>query len=349
MINVLQIGMTRNHGGLETYLLQQWRHLDPLKIHYDFVNITGEYPIVGENEIKQAGSKIYSVCSRHINPIKHYYQWFKLLKTYGPMYQAIVLNTNTLEYIFPLFLAKLFGIPIRIIHSHNAGYGHQIGFKRRLLIKFNYALMRFSATDYFACSIKAGQWMFGKKNKFYVIKNAIDTQQLKYNATQREKLRKKWNLENKFVVGHIGAFNYQKNHEFLLEIFNRIYKQNSSSELLLIGDAVGDDSFLKIAREKVKLYHLENAVQFLGLRNDVPDLLQVMDCFLLPSHFEGLPLVGIESQAAGLPCFFSDTITKEVGVTELAHFIPLYAAPEVWANEIQKFSQKKRHDMTKKL
>lgn len=334
MINVLQIGMTRNHGGLETYLLQQWRHLDSSKIHYDFVNITGEYPIVAEDEIRQSGSKIYSVCSRHINPIQHYYQWFRLLKNYGNKYHAVVLNTNTLEYVFPLFLAKLFRIPVRVIHSHNAGFGHAIGFKRKLLIFLNRIMMRWSATDYFACSTKAGQWMFGRNQKFSVIKNAIDIKEIEYNPERRRELRKKWGLENNFVVGHIGAFNYQKNHEFLLDIFEKIYQNNSSATLLLIGGAVDDDSFLKKAQEKVKIRHLENVVHFLGVRNDVPDLLQIMDCFILPSHFEGLPLVGIEAQAAGLPCFFSDTITREVGLTELAHFISLEDSSEDWAKII---------------
>lgn len=334
MINVLQVGMTRNHGGLETYLLQQWRHLSSSKIHYDFVNITGEYPIVAENEIRQSGSEIYSICSRHINPIKHYYQWFKLLKTYGYKYHAIVLNTNTLEYIFPLFLAKLFRIPIRVIHSHNAGFGHAIGVKRKLLISLNRIMMKWSATDYFACSIKAGQWMFGYNQKFSVIKNAIDIKKMEYNPQKRRELRLKWGLESNFVIGHIGAFNYQKNHEFLLDIFEKIHKKNSSAILLLIGGAVDDNSFLKRAQEKVKIRHLEDVVHFLGVRNDVPDLLQIMDCFVLPSHFEGLPLVGIEAQAAGLPCFFSDTITREVGLTELAHFISLEKTPEDWAKKI---------------
>ena len=345
MINVLQVGMTRNHGGLETYLLQQWRHLNSSEIHYDFVNITGEYPIVAENEIRQSGSEIYSICSRHISPIKHYYQWFKLLKTYGYKYHAIVLNTNTLEYIFPLFLAKFFRIPIRVIHSHNAGFGHAIGVKRKLLISLNRIMMKWSATDYFACSIKAGQWMFGHNQKFSVIKNAIDIKKIKYNPQKRRELRLKWGLESDFVIGHIGAFNYQKNHEFLLDIFEKIHQKNFSAILLLIGGAVDDDSFLKRAQEKVKIRHLEDVVHFLGVRNDVPDLLQIMDCFVLPSHFEGLPLVGIEAQAAGLPCFFSDTITQELGITKLAHFISLNESPAKWAEIILNNRKTERKDM----
>lgn len=151
------------------------------------------------------------------------------------------------------------------------------------------------------------------------------------------------------MIGHIGAFNYQKNHEFLLDIFEKIHQKNFSAILLLIGGAVDDDSFLKRAQEKVKIRHLEDVVHFLGVRNDVPDLLQIMDCFVLPSHFEGLPLVGIEAQAAGLPCFFSDTITREVGLTELAHFIPLENNPSQWADFILRVDPSKRKEENHKV
>lgn len=349
MIKVLQIGMTRNHGGLETYLLHQWRHLSSSRVHYDFVNITGEYPIVAQDELKRAGSKVFSVCSRHKNPIKHYWQWYKLLKQCGQAYKAIVLNTNSLEYIFPLFLSRFFNIPMRIIHSHNAGFERCLGIKRRLLISFNRKLMEWSVTDYFACSKKAGQWMFGDHQFFHVIHNAIDTETMVYNLEKRDVLRKKWGLENNFVIGHIGRFSYQKNHEFLIDIFAKIYQKNPSARLLLIGDAVDDDSFLRKTKEMVKTLDLENVVFFLGLRRDVPDLLLVMDAFLFPSLFEGLGLVGIEAQATGLPCFFSDTITRELGITQLAHFISLETPPEKWAEEILKESRISRKNMQQEI
>ena len=136
-VRVLQIGMTRNHGGLETYLLQQFRALNKFKVTYDFVNITGEYDIVAQEELIAAGCKIFKVNSRHKNPIKHYYQWLKLLCKVHEQYDAIVLNANSLEYVFPLFTAKWFKIPKRIIHSHNTGYDHNIGTVRNILIKIN--------------------------------------------------------------------------------------------------------------------------------------------------------------------------------------------------------------------
>lgn len=349
MINVLQVGMTRNHGGMETYLLQQWYHLDSTKIHYDFVNITGEYPIVAENELKSANSQVYIICSRHINPLKHYLQWFKLLKKYKYKYKAIVLNTNSLEYIFPLFLAKIFHIPIRVIHSHNAGFAYHIGIMRQLLLILNHKLMKWSVTDYFACSKKAGQWMFGNNQHFLVINNAIEAEKFKYNIKMREMLRKKWGLENNFVIGHIGAFNYQKNHKFLINIFYELQKIEPTSVLMLVGSSVNDDQFIIKAKEQVKKLNIENKVLFLGMRNDVPDLMQAMDCFILPSRFEGLPLVAVEAQSAGLKSYLSDVITDEVKITDLVEFISLKESPEHWAKQILSNRNYIRKDMTDEI
>ena len=332
-VKVLQIGMTRNHGGLETYLLHQFRALDKTKVKYDFVNITGEYDIVEQEELITAGCKIIKVASRHKNPIKHYYQWLKLLCEAHEQYDAIVLNSNSLEYAFPLFAAKWFEIPKRIIHSHNTGYDHKIGVVRNILIKFNKVLLRFSATHYFACSKVAGKWMFGDDTDFTVIHNAIEPDKFAFNEAKRKKIRQQLELEDSFVIGHVGRFSYQKNHEFLIQVIAEMVRLKPNSRLLLIGDYVGDDTYWKQCKTMVDEFGLSDKVLFLGPRNDVPDLMQAMDCFVLPSHFEGLPLVGIEAQASGLPSFFSDTITREIGITELAHFIGIQDV-QAWVEQI---------------
>ena len=332
-VKVLQIGMTRNHGGLETYLLQQFRALDKTRVTYDFVNITGEYDIVAQEELVAAGCKIFKVSSRHKNPIKHYWQWLKLLCKVHKQYDAIVLNTNSLEYVFPLFAAKFFGISKRIIHSHNAGYENKIGWKRMLLIGLNKILLRNSATHYFACSEAAGKWMFGTKADFTVIRNAIEPDKYAFNDAKRVKIRHQLGMDDAFVIGHVGRFSYQKNHEFLVKVFAEVIKQIPNARLLLIGDCVGDDTYWNQCKRRVDECDLSDKVQFLGARNDVPDLMQAMDCFVLPSHFEGLGIVGIEAQASGLPCFFSNTIPRDTGITKLAHFIGLQDA-NAWAKQI---------------
>lgn len=330
MVKVLQIGMTRNIGGLETYLMQQFDNIDKTKITYDFVNITGEYDIVYRDKIERAGSKIYSVCSRHINPIKHYWQWLKLLSKIGKRYKAIVLNSNSLEYVFPLFAAKLCGVPTRIMHSHNSGYEHEIGIVRMLLVKFNSLLLKLSATDYFACSIKAGEWMFGKDASFKVIHNAIKTDKFAFDKEKRKQIRHDLGLEGKLVVGHVGRFTYQKNHKFLIDCFYELTKIKTEAVLMLVGDYTDDASFWVNAKKQVKDYGIEDKVLFLGMRKDVPDLMQAMDLFILPSRFEGLPLVGIEAQAIGLPCLFSDNITQELKIMDNVKYCSLEDGSKAW-------------------
>ncbi|MCB5702260.1 glycosyltransferase family 1 protein [Megasphaera elsdenii] len=333
-IRILQVGMTKNIGGLETYLMQQFAHLDKTKVTYDFVNITSEDEIVFKDKILQAGSHIYGVRSRHSNPIRHYWQWITLLHHIAKNYKGIVLNSNSITYVFPIFIARFFGIPMRIMHSHNSGFEQRIGFAKKVIMKMNRFLLKWGATNYFACSQLAGKWMFGEKTPFTVIPNAIDCSKFCFDSEIRNEMRKSLHIEDKFVVGHVGRFTYQKNHGFLIDVFNEIHKINPKAVLLLIGDAVGNMSYYEKAKQKVQQYGLTGCVQFLGMRNDVPLLMQAMDCFVLPSRFEGLPVVGIEAQAAGLPCFFSDTITREVGLTELAHFVSLKDSSEDWAKKI---------------
>ncbi len=341
-VKVLQVGMTRNWGGLETYLMQQFRQLDRNHVVYDFVNITGEYDIVFQDEILASGSRIYQVPSRHKSPFAHYCAWWRILREHAGEYHALVLNTNSLEYVFPLFAARIFGIPVRVIHSHNSGFENDMSLPRRLLVAVNTFLMNHSVTAYFACSNKAGKWMFPGK-KFLVIHNAIDAAALSYDESTRRTVRTQMGLDHKLVLGHVGRFSYQKNHSFLLDIFAEVCKRHPETVLLLIGDAVGDTLYLDQTKEKADRLGLAEKVRFLGLRDDVPSLMQAMDCFLLPSYFEGLPLVGIEAQAAGLPCFVSDTVSQELGVTDLIQFLPLQT-PEIWAGAILQGTAKLRRN-----
>ena len=347
-VKVLQIGMTRNLGGLETYLIQQFRHLDRARVTYDFVNITSEHEIMFADEIKAGGSKIFGVVSRHRNPLKHYCQWLKLLWSTRGQYKAIVLNSNGLSYVFPLFAAMFFGIGIRIMHSHNAGSEIKIGSARRILIAFNKILLSMSATHLFACSTEAGQWMFGDK-PFTVINNAIDCNQFRFNMMIRADVRRKFGLDNKFVLGHVGRFSHQKNHAFLLDVFNAVAQTEPDAVLLLIGDAVEDRSYFDDAQRKVSRYRLEGRVKFMGMRSDVSALMQAMDCFLLPSHFEGLGIVAIEAQAVGLPCAVSDAVPRAVDIVKgLVTFLPLDSVDD-WINAIKTARTIERRDTHKEI
>ncbi|NCD09005.1 MAG: glycosyltransferase family 1 protein [Negativicutes bacterium] len=349
VIKVLQVGMTENIGGMETYLIEYYRNLDRTKMRYSFVNITAERKMVFAEEIKRNGDSIYNVISRHRNPLKHYWQWLQLMAKHGKDYDALVLNTCSLNYVFPLVVAKLYGIKKRIIHSHNSGDEVRMTFKRKVLVSFNRVLFQWAATDYWACSKLAGEWMFSDKKDFTVIHNAVNAAKFKFNFETRQRLRNELGLNDKFVVGNIGRFSYQKNHEFLIDIFREVKKVCDNSVLLLIGDSDFDLSCKDSVMRKIKELNLEKDVVFLGVRNDVNDLIHAMDCFILPSHFEGLPIVGIETQAAGLPCFFADTITQESKITNLVHFISLDSSPGKWAEKILSIIPVKRKDMSKEV
>lgn len=347
-VKILQIGMSDNLGGIETYIIQQFRNLDKDKIIYDFVCVSSSESIYFQDEIKKQ-SNIYKICSRRKNPLLHYWQWIKLLFKKKGEYSAIVLNADSLYYIYPLFIGMIFSIPIRIIHSHSSGFQIKYSFFRKILTFFNKMIMQLSVTDYWACSEKAGEWMFGKNRKFTIIHNAIDSKIYKFNIVKRENIRYKLKLENKFVIGHVGRFAYAKNHKFLINIFYELQKLEPNAILLLIGDSGNDDSFLIEAKKQVSKLKIENKVKFLGLCEDVPDLMQAMDCFLFPSQFEGLGIVAIEAQTAGLRCYLSDIIPEEVKITDLVNFISLNESPKTWADKILENRNYKRKDMTEKI
>lgn len=347
-LRVLQVGMTRNLGGIETYLIEQFRHLDKSKIDYDFVNITGEYSICYEDEILASGSKIFKVVSRHKNPLLHYWQWFNILLQNKGIYDVIVLNTNSLEYVFPLVLGKIFGIPVRVIHSHNSGFENKQGLARRLLVGMNKKLLAWSANLRFACSQFAGQWMF-KDNPYHVIYNAIDIHKYDADLIVREETRNALGLHTELTLLHVGRFSYQKNHSFLLDIFKEVHRIQPDSVLLLVGDTTEESEFLTEVKRKIKAYGLENVVRLLGRRDDVNKIMQAADVLVMPSFFEGLTVVGIEAQASDLPLLLSDTVTKELGLLPSTQFISLEAGPTAWTEAIVNSKQHNRQSRYEEL
>lgn len=348
VLRVLQVGMTRNLGGIETYLIEQFRHLDKTKIDYDFVNITGEYSICYEDEILASGSKIFKVVSRHKNPLLHYWQWFNILLQHKGVYDVIVLNTNSLEYVFPLVLGKVFGIPVRVIHSHNSGFENKQGLARRLLVGMNKRLLAWSANLRFACSQFAGQWMF-KDNPYHVIYNAIDIHKYDADLIVREETRNALGLHTELTLLHVGRFSYQKNHSFLLDIFKEVHRIQPDSVLLLVGDTTEESEFLTEVKRKIKAFGLENVVRLLGRRDDVNKIMQAADVLVMPSFFEGLTVVGIEAQASDLPLLLSDTVTKELGLLPSTQFISLEAGPTVWGEAIVNSKQHNRQSRYEEL
>ena len=330
------IGKMRN-GGVEAVVMNYYRNIDRTKIQYDFIiDEDSDNPILQE-EIKSLGGRIIIV-----PPYQKQFAYQRALhKIFTEnKYPLVYSHINTLS-IFPLFAAWRAGVPIRVAHNHStAGKGE---FKRNIL---KYSLRPFAKifpTELCACSQFAGEWLFGKNADFLVWPNAIDTERFSYDEKVREEMRKKLNVENKFVVGHAGRFMMQKNHKFLLDIFAEIKKLKPEAVLLLAGDG----PLFNMCREKVNELNLSSSVIFAGSVHDMENYYQAMDVFILPSLYEGLPVVGSEVQVSGLPMLCSDAVTRETKFCDSFRFISLDKSPQEWANEAINLSHNHhRQDMS---
>lgn len=328
-IRVLQIIGFVCGGGVEAVIMNYYRNIDRSKVQFDFV-IDGYEKTVLDNEIYSLGGKVYKVEPYIKNPFKNIYQIYRIVKDNN--YQIVHSNMNTLA-VFSLFAAWLAGAKVRILHNHSTAVKSE---RIRTVIK--YILRPFApifANRYMACSKLAGEWMYGKKKmeegKVKVLNNAINVDDFAYNTKLREKLRQDLNIDkDTLVIGHVGRFMYQKNHDFLIDIFREIHEKEKNSILLLIGDGV----LRKTIETKVQNYGLNDCVKFLGLRKDVKDLYNVMDVFVLPSWYEGLPVVSVEAQANGLQCFLSDKVSNECKISSSVNFVSLNKSSDYWSEEI---------------
>jgi glycosyltransferase involved in cell wall biosynthesis len=318
-----------NRGGLETMLMNYYRQIDRSRIQFDFMvhrEEKGHY----DDEILRLGGKIYPM--PQIRP-GNYQLYFKLLDEFfvqHPEYSVVHSHINE-NSSFVLRSAKQAGVQCRIAHSHLSDLTIDIKLPFRAYARYS---MKDNPNRYFACSKKAGAWLFGKERaaskEMIVLNNAVNVEDFKYNDKVRNQIRDEWNAGNKLVLGHVGRFNKQKNHEMLLDIFKAVHEKLPESMLVLVGEG---DLRTSIEKKADKL-GLSSNVRFLGVRGDIPNLMQGMDLFLFPSLFEGLPVVLVEAQAAGLNCVVSDAVTRESDVTGRIQFISLKDSPDVWASKI---------------
>ena len=245
----------------------------------------------------------------------------------------------------PLAAAKKANVSTRIAHSHTSNFDSDLKKPIRNMTKH---LIPMYATDFFGCSDEAMEFMFGKRaaKDGIVINNAIDTSKFTFSEKTRKKIRKEFSLPaDSFVVGHVGRFNYPKNHEFLISIFNELLKEEPSAKLLLVGD--GENK--AIIKKQVSDLGISKSVIMTGVRNDIHDIMQAMDVFVMPSRYEGLPVVSIEAQASGLPCVFSDVVTTDLNITGNCRFISLKLNTKGWVEAILSFKKYTRRNTSEDL
>lgn len=331
MIRVLHVVTIMNRNGLENRIMDIYRNIDRNKIQFDFLT-QRDTPGHFDKEIEELGGRIYRMNTpnplRFISYIRKMNSFFNEHKEYKIVHSHL----NTIS-TWVLFAAKKAGVPIRIAHSRT--WGMEINFKS--VFKYISRLfINIPTTHKFGCSRQAGEWLFGKKgikhpNFFKVIPNSIQIEKFMFNEEKRIKIRKELNLnENQLALIHVGRLVPQKNHIFLIKVFNEILKLKSDSKLFLIGEGELED---KIKNECKKM-NIDHAVYFLGVKSNVGDYLNAMDLFIFPSLFEGFGTVAIEAQCNGLKVLASDTIPNETKVTNIQDFMSLKNNEKEWAKKI---------------
>lgn len=330
MKTVLVFGITDNPGGIESVIMNYYRRIDRTRIQFEFLCNT--QVVAYEEEIKKLGGVIHRIPARRDGRKRFSEALNMFMRRNAEKYCAIWVNVCSLANIDYLKAAKKFGIPKRVIHCHNADNGDS--FLRGQLHKINRLQIGRYATDFWSCSDEASKWFFGEKNikspKYRLVYNAVDPDNFIQDDKVRTCCRRKLNCEKKIVIGHIGRFHFQKNHQFVIEVMKALKEKRNDIELLLVGQG----ELMEEIKNKVSESNLEENVQFLGVRSDIPQLYQAMDVFLFPSVFEGLPIVLLEAQANGLPCVISDSITEKIKVNDNLSFLSLEDSPEIWADFI---------------
>lgn len=326
MIKVAYILGKLHSGGKKNLVMEYYRHMDTSKVRIDFI-CDSDSNSIPEEEILALGGKVYRVI-----PYEHIFQNMREMREIFQKERYDVVHAwDSMMNLFPLVEAKKAGIKVRISESLSMANRHE----KKTFIK--YALRPFSkvaANYYMACGVDCGVFQFGRsayeKGKIAIFKTVIDTEANAYDSDLRNITRQKFGWEDKHVYGFIGRYMPQKNPVFIVEIFNEIQKIDPKAHLVLIGFG----GLEQVMMDKVAEFGVTDKVQNLGRREDIKQFYNAFDCFLLPSLYEGLPVVGLESQSCGLPIFFSTEITPEAKACEMAHYISLKTPTKEWAKEI---------------
>ena len=318
-------GGLMNRGGIESYMMNYYRHFDRNCLQIDFV-VHGEGIGAYDDEIKSLGGHIYHVPVKSQHPFQYADSLKRIFKS--GRYKLVHSHVDAMS-CWTLKIAKECGVPVRIAHSHNTQHLTESRIKFALNEYARKNITKY-ATHCFACSKAAGEWLFGNHD-FTVIPNAIEIKKYAFQKQRREYLRREYGLsDDTYVVGHVGRFDRQKNHDFLLDMFHDFHAQQPNSKLVLIGDG---ENRVRI-EEKTRKYSLEKAVLFLGNRSDVYDLYNMMDVFVLPSLFEGLGIVLIEAQTNGLRCIVSQYVPTEADLTRRVRYLPIDST-KPWCDALQ--------------
>lgn len=339
MKKVLHVVTIMNRAGLETFIMNLFREIDRTRILFDFLvslDQKGDF----DDEIYKLGGTIYKLGTsrrplRHLESLFKSYRLYRFLKSHKEYQIVHFHNCHAYSSFLQVFPAKLAGVKDIIVHSHNNYAPHPQVNKIFIPVLNSFSIHRF------ACSNLAAEWLFGKKSsQCRIVKNGIDPLRFQFHEDDRQRIRKELSLENVPVIIHVGRFNYQKNHKFLLNIFSEVLHSKPNAQLLLIGCGELEHDIIK----QIEELKLNDNVKLLGVREDIPALLSASDLFLFPSLFEGLGVVLVEAQANGIPILTINTIAKEAIFSSNLHTFDLSCSSKQWADIAVSLLESKRVD-----
>lgn len=348
-IRVLHVVGRMDRGGIETMIMNLYRNIDRDKVQFDFLAHYGREAVYNE-EIRSLGGVIYEMPALKDESHVYYWRFFSYvmaLHNFFKNHHYKIIHghmTNTASIYLPI--AKKYGVTTRIAHSHNT-HGKS-GMQGKITDFLQKPIYRY-ATDWFACSKKAAYWFYPKEaveaGKVTVVPNAVDAERFRFKPEVRHRMRKELGVENSLVIGCVARFRPEKNHVFLLSVLKCLLRKRPDALLMFAGEGPCEEE----VKQKAEELGIRDKVVFLGMRTDIPDVLQAMDVFALASLWEGLPVTGIEAQASGLYCVVSEGVTEEMDALEMVDFVSLDAPVEEWADRLIEAASYKREDTYEKM
>lgn len=318
------------NGGIEKFIFNLCWNIDRTKYDFSLV-VVNKITEVYDSLFEEMGIEIIELVNETLSdPVSRFKKGVPKFKLFLKESKVDIIHFNLSDSIDLLYVreAKKVGVPVRILHSHNSMANSRV---KVMAHRMGMLFLKNTPNYFWACSHEAARWLFPSSvyaaDRYELIHNAIELDNFTYSNSVREEIRAKYGWENQFIVGHVGRFNAQKNHKFLIDIFEKIVEQNKCSKLILVGSGQLKDETENYVKEK----RLQEQVVFWGESDEVGKLLQGFDLFLLPSLYEGLPFVLVESQAAALPALVSDVITKDVDCTQYLDYFPLDRTAQEWA------------------
>lgn len=344
-IRILHVVGRMDRGGIETMLMNLYRNIDREKVQFDFLAHYGREAAYND-EIRSMGGRIYEMPALKSEDRAYYWRFFQyifaLRKFFREHKEYKIVHghmTNTACFYMPI--AKKNGVKHCIAHSHSThGKAGLFGLVTNLLQRPVFK----HATDWFACSEAAAGWLYPKtviqSGRVHLVPNAIDAKKFRFDPQVRERMRRELGIEGKLAIGCVGRFRQEKNQGYLVGVLQELLKSRSDAVIVFAGDGPCEEAVRRSGEEA----GISDRLIFLGMRSDIPEIMQALDVLAMPSVFEGLPVTGIEAQASGLPILASEGVTREMNVLGMVEYLPLEASAKAWAEKLAMLAERPRED-----